>query len=230
MSPPAQTTVGVIALAVTKLQAKLFPFRLTKAVSAQFEYLGPRMPFAMKMIFANMWLFGPLVIKRLSATMMASSLRTTTAPTMSSGGPQDNVLPQHASAIVNFRILQGDTVKSVIERSRRLIGDPRVKIATFGPCVTDPSPVSPVDNWAFGIISRTIREVMFDALVTPALVAGGTDTVFYRDLAECTYRFVPVRLPVEEISAIHGFDERISVDNYAEMICFYIRLLHNSCD
>ncbi|MDD5648719.1 MAG: peptidase dimerization domain-containing protein, partial [Dehalococcoidia bacterium] len=154
----------------------------------------------------------------------------TTAPTMSSGGPQDNVLPQHASAIVNFRILQGDTVKSVMERSRRLIGDPRVKIATFGPCVTDPSPVSPVHNWAFGVISRTIREVMADTLVTPALVAGGTDTVFYRDLAECTYRFVPVRLPVEEINMPHGFNERISVDNYGEMISFYIRLLHNSCD
>jgi len=149
---------------------------------------------------------------------------------MSSGGPQDNVLPQHATAIINFRLLQGDTVKSVLERVTRLINDPRVKLATFGPCVTDPSPISPTDNWAYGVINQTIREVLPDALVGPTLVQGGTDTVFYRDLAEYTYRFLPQRLPVEEVASPHGFNERVSVDNYAEMISFYIRLLHNACD
>ncbi len=230
MSPPPQTTVGVLAAAIAKLQANPFPIRMTKSVSGMLEFLGPEMRFPMKMVVANMWLFGSLIKKNLSATPMAASLRTTTAPTMFSGGPQDNVLPMRAAAVVNFRILQGDSVQSVTDRVARLIADPRVKIATFGPCISEPSTVSPFDNWAYGIINRTSREVLADALVIPTLVQGGTDSIFYRDLTECIYRFVPVRLPAEEIIAPHGFNERVSVNNYAEMISFYIRLLHNSCD
>ena len=71
---------------------------------------------------------------------------------------------------------------------------------------------------------------MGDVLVTPMLVQGKTDSINFADLTECCYRFVPERAPAEEISSIHGFNERVSLDNYAEMINFYIRLLHQSCD
>jgi carboxypeptidase PM20D1 len=229
-APPPQTTVGILAIAVAKVQTNLFPLRLTKAATGLFEYLGPEMRFPMKMIYANIWLFGSLIKKNMSATATAASLRTTTAPTMFSGSPQDNVLPMRASAVINFRILQGDSISSLTDRVTRLIADPRVKIAPLGHDNTEPSPVAPVDNRAYGIIDRTIREVMGDALVTPNLVQGKTDSIHYRGLTDSCYRFLPQRVPAMELSSLHGFNERISVNNYAEMISFYIRLLHNSCD
>lgn len=229
-SPPPQTTVGILSAAIVKLQDNPFPLRLTKATTGLFEYLGPEMRFPMKMVYANMWLFGSLIKKNMSATATAASLRTTTAPTMFSGSPQDNVLPMRASAVINFRILQGDSIQSVIDRVTKLIADPRVKISPLGHDNTDPSPVSPLDGRAYGIIDRTIREVMGDALVTPTLVQGKTDSIHYRGLTESCYRFLPERVPGMELSSLHGFNERISVNNYAEMINFYIRLLHNSCD
>lgn len=229
-APPPQTTVGILSAAIVKLQDNPFTIRMTGPSAGLFEYLGPEMGFPNKMIFANIWLFGPLIKKRMAATAAAASLRTTTAPTMFRGSPQDNVLPTRSIAVVNFRILQGDTIQSVINRVTKIINDPRVKISPLVGNLFEPSPVSPLDSRSYDIINRTIREVLVDALVTPTLVQGRTDSIYYIDLAECCYRFVPERVPAEEISAPHGFNERVSVNNYAEMINFYIRLLHNSCD
>jgi carboxypeptidase PM20D1 len=229
-SPPPETTVGILAKAVAKVQANPFPIRLTRAVTGMLEYMGPEMRYPIKMFYANTWLFGSLIKKAMSATASAASLRTTTAPTMFSGSAQDNVLPMRATAVINFRILQGDSIKSVTDRVTKLINDPRVKISPLGQDNSEPSPVPPLNDLAYGIISRTIREVMGDALVTPNLVQGKTDTIHYRELTGSCYRFLPQRVPAMELSSLHGFNERISVNNYAEMICFYIRLLHNSCD
>ncbi len=99
----------------------------------------------MKMFFANMWLFGSLIKKRMFATAAtAASFRTTTAPTMFSGSPQDNVLPMRATAVINFRILQGDTIQSLTDRVTRLIADPRVKIKPLSGDISEPSRVAPL--------------------------------------------------------------------------------------
>ncbi len=231
MAPPPQTTVGILAAAIVKLQDNPFPIRMTEAASGWFKYLGPEMGMPMKMFFANMWLFGSLIKKRITAmATTTASFRTTTAPTMFSGSPQDNILPMRATAVINFRILQGDTIQSLTDRVIRVIADPRVKIKPLSSNVSKPSRVASTDGQTFGIVNRTIREVLGDALVTPSLVQGKTDTVYFMDIVDCCYRFVPERLHAAEITALHGFNERVSVDNYAEMISFYIRLLHNSCD
>lgn len=228
--PPRETATGIIATAVAKLQARPFPARLTGPAAELFSYLGPEMPFPNKMIFANMWLFTPLVKRLLSAKPTTdSSIRTTTAPTMLSGSAQDNVLPMLATAVVNFRILQGESVQSVTERVKAVIGDPRVKISPMLKTVFEPSPTSSTDSPGFATVSRTIRETMPGTLVAPMLVPARTDCTYFTGLSPCCLRFAPERIPAGEMACIHGVNERISLDSYAEMINFYIRLMQNSC-
>ncbi|MCX5997519.1 MAG: M20 family peptidase [Chloroflexi bacterium] len=228
--PPRETAAGIIAKAVAKLQAKPFPARLTGPAAELFSYLGPEMPFPNKMIFANMWLFSPLVKRLLSAKPATdASIRTTTAPTMLSGSAQDNVLPTLATAVVNFRILQGESVQSVIKRVKAVIGDPRVKVSPILKTIFEPSPASSTDSPGFAIVSRTIRETMPGTLVAPMLVPARTDCTYFTGLSPCCFRFVPERIPGNELSSIHGVNERISLDSYAEMINFYLRLMQNSC-
>ena len=57
-----------------------------------------------------------------------NALREYLAATMFSGGVQENVLPTAARAVVNFRILPGDSVESVLEHVRQTIDDPRVEV------------------------------------------------------------------------------------------------------
>jgi len=228
--PPRQTAVGILATAIARLQAKPFPARFTGPAAALFDYLGPEMPFPTKMIFANMWLFGGLVKRQLAAKPVTdASIRTTTAPTQFRGSDQDNILPMLATAVINFRILQGDTIESVSQRVTKIIGDPRVRIRPLAGNVFEPSPVSPTSGWSFGMLNDTIREIMPDAIVAPTLVLGRTDSCYFADLSPCCYRFAPERVRSGELASIHGVNESIAIDSYGEMISFFIRLITSSC-
>ena len=229
-APPPQTTVGILSAAIVKLQDHPFPMRFTSPTRSMFATMGPEMKMPNRMIFANLWLFGPLVKKAMSNTAAAASFRTTTAPTMFMGSPQDNVLPMKAVATINFRLLQGDTIQSLTDRVKKTINDPRIKITPLLNNCFEPAPISTTTTRAYSIINRTIRETMGDVIVSPMLVQARTDSIYYVGLADSCYRFVPARIPADEITAAHGYNERVSVNNYSEMINFYIRLLHNSCD
>jgi carboxypeptidase PM20D1 len=228
--PPRQTTIGILAAAIARLQAKPFPARLTGPAAALFDYLGPEMPFPNKMIFANMWLFGGLVKRQLgNKPVTDASIRTTTAPTQFRGSDRDNILPMLATAMINFRILQGDTIESVIKRVTDVIADPRIRIRPLPGNTFQPSPTSPTSGWSFNMLNDTIREIIPDAIVAPTLVLGRTDCAYFADLSPCCYRFVPQRVRSEELASVHGVNESLTVDSYGEMISFYIRLLTSSC-
>jgi len=64
-----------------------------------------------------------------------------------------------------------------------------------------------------------------DALVAPSLVVAGTDGRHYAAISGDVYRFVPVRLGPGDLARIHGRDERIAVEGYADLIRFYVQLL-----
>jgi len=229
--PPKQTTVGILAAAIDKLENNPFPIRMAGPAVDLFEYLGPEMAFPYKMLFANMWLFGPVIQAQLAASPATNAMiRTSTAPTMFEGSQQDNVLPMRATAVVNFRILPGETIQSVTERVISVINDPRVKVQELARFNNDPSPISSTSSWSFGVVGKTIREVMPDVLITPMLVLAGTDCIHYVDASPNIYRFLPHRLYGDDIGMLHGINEKISLSNYGEMISYYIQLMRNSCN
>lgn len=226
--PPAQTAVGIVAQAVTKLEQSPFPARMNHA-GRFFSVVGPKMPFDKRVIFSNLWLFEPLVMYMLSGNKsMNASLRTTTAVTMFKGGVKDNVLPANAEAVVNFRILPGDTPESVMLRVKAVIDDPRVSVEGAGDGFSvPPSPVSDPKGVGFETVGRAIRGIAQDPelIVAPYLVVGATDSRYFQGIADNVYRFLPVRLSPEDVARIHGTDERIAVKNYLEVIRFYSQLI-----
>src|SRR5205807_1669930 len=111
--------------------------------------LAPAAQMPLRMLYANTWLFGPLMAAALSRDPHGSpAIRTTTAETMIRGGVKDNVLPNEATAVVNFRIMPGDTVQTVVDYVRRTIDEPRIQIRTL-PDAHDPSPVSGADTTGY---------------------------------------------------------------------------------
>jgi carboxypeptidase PM20D1 len=228
--PPKQTAVGVLAAAVDKLEMNPFPIRMTGPASGLFEYLGPEMSFPYNMLFANMWLFGPVVQSQLAASNATNAtIRTSTAPTMFQGSSQDNVLPTKAVAVVNFRILPGESVKSTQDRVVQVVNDPRVKVQPMDRGSSEPSPISPTDTWSYRTLNKTIREVMPDVLIAPMLVLAGTDCEHYEALCPNIYRFLPQRLYGDDTGMIHGTNEKIAISNYVEGISYYIQLMKNMC-
>lgn len=226
--PPKQTAVGVLAAAIDKLEMNPFPVNMTGPAAQLFDYLGPEMSFPYNMLFANMWLFGPVVQSQLAANNATNAaIRTSTAPTMFQGSSQDNVLPTRAVAVVNFRILPGESVRSTQDRVIRVINDPRVKVQPMDRGFSEPSPISPTDAWSFNTLSKTIREVMPDVLIAPMLVLAGTDCEHYEALCPNIYRFLPQRLYGDDTGMIHGTNEKITISNYVEGISYYAQLMKN---
>lgn len=118
--PPPHTAIGVLSAAITRLEAEQMPGNMDGVMRQMFEHLGPEMPFARRLVMANLWLFRPLVERQLARRPAANALlRTTTAATLIEGGVKDNILPARARAVVNFRIRPGDTIASVTDHVRR---------------------------------------------------------------------------------------------------------------
>jgi carboxypeptidase PM20D1 len=65
-------------------------------------------------------------------------------------------------------------------------------------------------------------------VVAPGLMIATTDSRFYAPITDKIFRFQPVRATAADLSRLHGTNERLSVDNYADMIRFYRRLLQNT--
>lgn len=226
--PPKHTAAGVVARAVTRLEANRFPAEVRGAAAQQLDAIGREMPFGRRAIFANRWLFDPVITRQLARSPETDALlRTTTAVTMLEGSPKDNVLPSRARAVVNFRILPGDDTAGVIEHVRRVVDDPRVEIRRLG-SATEPSAISSTNNDAWALLERSILQVYSDAVVIPYLVLAATDSRYFRDLTPNVYRFAGFRLGASDLSRVHGTNERISIASYLEGIRFLAQLLRTA--
>lgn len=224
--PPEETAIGALGQALERLQQQPMPATIDGAVADMLAHIGPEMPFVKRMAMANLWLFESLVISDFTSRPSTNAtIRTTIVPTVIEGGTKANVLPSHARAVLNARIKPGDTVESVVAHLRRVIDDDNIEInVLYG---QEPSPISDVHSRAFKMIHRSIKQVIPDALVSPALMVGMTDGRLYRDVADDIFRFVPTRAGPEDLTRIHGVNERITVANYAELIQFYGQLIRN---
>lgn len=227
-TPPRNTAAGILARAIQELEANPLPGGIGEVTGGFFEFLAPELPFVARIPLGNLWLFGRPMDWLLSGQPAANALmRTTTAVTMLSGSPKENVLPSQAVATVNFRILPGDTTQSVLEHVRGLVGSEalEVRMKSQG---RDPSPVSPTDAPAFGLLHRTIEEIFPDAVVAPGLVLAGTDSRHYAAITPNVYRFAPFRYDADDLKRPHGIDERMSVEGFLDGVRFYVRLVENA--
>ena len=217
--PPKNNTIGSLAKAITKLESNQFKLKMTPLIKTQINILGAEMSFLGKMFFANSWLFKNFLLEGFNA-------KTSIAPTIISGGIKDNVIPTTASVIVNFRIMTGDDSNKIKQHIIKTIDDERISVNEINPANL-PSPVSDYNSDSFKLIQKTIAQIFPKVIVTPGLIGGGTDTKHYEKISKNAYRFYPMRANSENMSGVHGINERISISNYKEIVQFVYQFLIN---
>ncbi|MCA1803519.1 MAG: M20 family peptidase [Rhodothermaceae bacterium] len=222
--PPSITASGRIARAVARLQENPMPASLS-AGAPMFSYLVPEMGFGQRLALGNTWLFGPVIRKQLEASPSTNAIiRTTTAPTMLAGSQKPNVLPSRATAVVNFRLLPGDDMESVVRHVERSIDDPLVVVEPMG-AFSPASPVSDTETPAFDLLHRSIKGFYPQAYIAPYLVMGATDARHFTGISDQVFRFMPVQIHNDDLVRLHGTNERVSVQGYARSIAFYRHLI-----
>jgi carboxypeptidase PM20D1 len=226
--PPADSAIAKLARTIHRLETRQMPAEIRSPIADMFEFMAPEMPFHLRIVIANQWLFSPLLINELEAARATNAtVRTTTAITILKGGIIYNVIPTKATAVGTFRILPGDTIDMVVEHVSNVINDPDITLQKIGAGASEPSRISAMDSSGFIAITKTINQIFPDVVIAPSLVVTSTDSGHYETISENSYRFVPMRVGPEDVKRIHGIDERIGVTNYAEIIRFYIQLLRN---
>lgn len=224
-SPPPHTAVGELSAACVRMEAHPFPFSMGKPAAEMFDTLGRHSSFALRMVFANLWLFKGVLNKlcKKKGGEMNALIRTTCAFTQMQGSKGSNVLPPEAKMCANYRIISGETVESVVERTRKTIKNDNIEIKVlYG---SDPSVVSDTKCDGYDKLKCAIAQTWTGALISPYLMVACSDSRHYGKLTDKVYRFSAMALTSEERKLIHGNDERVPLETIYKTVEFYLRLI-----
>jgi len=224
--PAKETAIDILVTALHKLRSNTPPVKLTAPVSEFIHRVGSSSnSFGFKMASANMWLFSGMVEGALAAKPEGSAmLHTTIVPTIIQTGVKDNVIPSTATAIVNSRILTGETVASVQEYIKNAIQDDRVKIKRVSRFGGDPSAATGVESPAFKRIESAVVKNIPDVIPTPYLMIGATDSRAYRSISDGVLNF----LPMTDGKGYHGINERLPIRDLQRSINFMMTVMEES--
>lgn len=224
-TPPPQTAIGILARALARVESHPMPSHLRR-LRPLYHGIGIAAPLYLQVAFANVWLFGPLLKCWLERNPeMNASMRTTTALTIVQGGIEDNTIPAEARAIVNFRLLPGDTIADVLWHAKKVIKDERVHLKPVEGKFNEALPISPSQGPVYDSLKTVIRQVFDNPPVAPFVMLGGTDCQHFVPVCDDIYRFTALVMDESFRGLEHGIDERIPVEGMARMVTFYARLM-----
>ena len=225
-TPTLQDATAKLVSGLDGLQKNPAPARLSAPVEAMLSELASHASFGLRIVFANMWLFRPLV-KRImqSSGETAAMVRTTYALTQLEGSVAHNVIPKQAKAMVNVRVDPAETVEGALTRIKARF-DERTTYELFE--VSEPSPISPFeDDPAFDYLRRVIHAVYPETGIAPYVQSSCSDARHFARVCPRTYRFAGILFRGDQRSRIHGQDECLDVDAFKRGVGFYIELIRN---
>ncbi|MBR0353281.1 MAG: M20/M25/M40 family metallo-hydrolase [Oscillospiraceae bacterium] len=197
-------------------------------VREMFKSISAYGPFHYRLLFGNLWLFGPLLKKILPSISpeAAALLRTTVAFTMQSGSEASNVLPQEATLTINLRYIphQGPEESNAVIAKLAAKHDIDVEVLrAYGAM----PPVN-TDSDAFHLVERVIGEVFPGLPVCPYVMTGGTDARFYQEICDACIRFAPVAYREDQMKGMHGINENIDCSSLTGAVDFYKAIIKNN--
>lgn len=220
--------IYILAEAVARLKAYR-PRAILRQGPARImlESLAVNLGFVQRILLTNIWLFAPLIEMIFTKTPTLDSLqRTTSAVTIFNAGVKDNVLPAYAEFVINHRIHNLQSCGEMVDFDIKTIGDDRIKHEVLE-CF-EPSHVSPMDTLGFEVLEHVTMAIYPDTIIQPSVCPGQTDSRFYNQLTKNIYKYFPIRIKNADLKRYHGVDERISIENYENVVNFFCLLFKNT--
>ena len=225
-APPKNTPIACLADFVNHTE-KHSPFKkkLSKEVKAMFKTLAPYAGFPLRLLFSNLWLFGPLLKHLLPkvSSQAGAMTRTTVAFTMQSGSDAANVIPQEASVWANMRFIphQG------MDESLKIITELACEYGIETEVLHANDYTKPVDinSAGFKTVVSAIEETFPSLPYSPYVMTGATDAQFYEEICDCCVRFAPVVYGPEQMKGMHGLNENIEINCLPGAVDLYKKLI-----
>jgi len=223
--PVKNNAIYHLADGLSRLAKFEFPVKLNEVTRAFFERMsmieGGQLGADMKAITRTPP--DAAATGRLSATPYFNALmRTTCVATRLEAGHADNALPQTARAVVNCRILPGESPAEVQQTLAKVLADDQIAVSPMAE--PKPSPPSPLKPEIMQPIERITSELWPGVPVVPVMSTGATDGLFLRIAGIPTYGVSGLFEDINDIRA-HGKDERMGVKEFYEGQEFLYRLV-----
>ena len=199
--------------------------RLNPQVRGMFGALAPYASFPMKLLFANLWCFGPVltaVLPKLSP--QAGGLLGTTVSFRSLACPDSNTCTAAAMLrSVDDRDFEQDLARFTKTAEKYGITVEKTEDWEYH------APADPTLP-AFSLVERCIAEIFPDVPVIPFILPAGTDARTLTDVCPCVVRFAPIRLSKEQLASVHSVDENMDITAVGDCVAFYRRVLEQYDD
>lgn len=148
--------------------------------------------------------------------------------TMIDSGIKANVIPARSSAVIDCRLLPGQSKEDWMRQVRARINDPRVSVELYLPPSGEPKAID-FDTPLFQTIQEVITAAVEDAVVVPSMTVGGTDNRFLRARGIPAYGFIPCILSQDERRGFHGNNEFLTVENLNMGCELMYEIVHRMC-
>ena len=225
-APGRHTPVARLADFVWKFEHHSpFKRRMPPQVEALFAQLAPYAPFYMRLLFSNMWLFKPLLIRALPliSAQAGAMLQTTIAFTRLSGSDAYNVLPQQALLGADMRFIPHEGMEASLKKVKKQAKKNGLELEVIHP--VDASRSVDINGEGFSLIRQVIGETFPRLETCPYVMTGATDARTYEEIAQHVVRFAPVIYGPEQMKGMHGLNENIEYNCLPGAVDFYRNLI-----
>lgn len=214
--PTKDNAIYRLAAGLTRLSAFAFPVKLSEVTRAFFERTsaietGQR---AADMKAVTLSPPDQNAVARLSASPYYNALmRTTCVATRVEAGHADNALPQTARALVNCRMLPGESPAEVGKALVKVLADEGIAVSALGS--PTPSPPSPLRPDVMRAVEQTTAALWPGVPVVPIMGTGATDSLYLRNAGIPAYGVSGIFGDIDDVRS-HGKDERVGVREFHE--------------
>ena len=220
MAPTDKCIIADLGEIARDLVNNQYPYRIVETVAQEYKMKG-RLMGEKGAVLANMENDFDAVLPLIAENpFLAAMFHTTTAVTMSSGSAQANILPTEASITVNFRLLPGDTVESLLVHVKDIVKD-RAEVELLKG--VDPSPQSRTDSAGYLCVKELYEEMVPGVLVYPSMVPGGTDAKNYHPVCDTVLRCGGFSMG--EDGGAHNYNEHVVIEGLGKGPEFFYLLM-----
>ena len=221
-TPPRNTPAARLFAFANEIERKR-PFRkaLMPEAVEMFAAMAPSLPFSLRLLLGNVWLFKPLLIAlmpRVSAFGEAL-LSTTCCFTMMRGSDASNVIPKEPYLVANLRTSFHQNCAESLAVMKKYADKYDLEIEVL--LQRDASPISNIHSREYAYVCDCIRKQFPDVGISPYIIMGGTDCRHFHALTENALRFTPTRMTNAQSASCHAVDENIGVAALAEGVRFF---------
>ena len=225
-APKAHSSVARLAAFVNEAETKhIFRRKMPKEVAAMFETLALYASFPMKLVFSNLWLFRPVLLRVLPmiSAQAGAMIRTTIAFTMMRGSEACNVIPRKATVSANMRFIPHQGMEESLGIIRKLAEKHGLEMEVLA--ANDYTEPVDIHGEAFRTVQQVIEKTFPGCAGSPYVMTGATDSRFYQKICPNVVRFAPVIYGPEQMKGMHGMNENIEYNCLPGAVDFYKNLI-----